>query len=171
MRWSKKAKITLETISFWRNISISISKFCLFSANTDIICLQVIAKKQVIPNNKGARTPYPPHSPKSSSKRCIPRFIVSKDFGKPIRLTPVYSPLSKWSLDPFFQTFIICRRDHWELRFFLKPHRKEENFCVMIWWFISKVFSKKVLTCRIRYLQVYSFSYLDFRLFHKYETI
>ena len=26
-RWSKKAKITLETISFWQNISISILKF------------------------------------------------------------------------------------------------------------------------------------------------
>ena len=29
-RWSKKAKITLETISFWQNISISILKFCPF---------------------------------------------------------------------------------------------------------------------------------------------
>ena len=27
LRWSKKAKITLETISFWWNISISIFKF------------------------------------------------------------------------------------------------------------------------------------------------
>ena len=26
-RWSEKAKITLETISFWRNISFSISTF------------------------------------------------------------------------------------------------------------------------------------------------
>ena len=26
-RWSKKAKITFETISFWQNISISIFKF------------------------------------------------------------------------------------------------------------------------------------------------
>ena len=29
-RWSKKAKITLETLRFWRNISISIFKFSLF---------------------------------------------------------------------------------------------------------------------------------------------
>ena len=29
-RWSKKAKITLETISFWQNISISIFKFSSF---------------------------------------------------------------------------------------------------------------------------------------------
>ena len=29
-RWSKKAKITLEAISFWRNISISIFKFSRF---------------------------------------------------------------------------------------------------------------------------------------------
>ena len=29
-RWSKKAKITLETISFWQNISISIFKFSPF---------------------------------------------------------------------------------------------------------------------------------------------
>ena len=29
-RWSKKAEITLETISFWQNISISIFKFSLF---------------------------------------------------------------------------------------------------------------------------------------------
>ena len=29
-RWFKKAKITLETISFWQNISISIFKFSLF---------------------------------------------------------------------------------------------------------------------------------------------
>ena len=29
-RWSEKAKITLETISFWRNISISIFKFSPF---------------------------------------------------------------------------------------------------------------------------------------------
>ena len=29
-RWSKKAKITLETIGFWQNISISIFKFSLF---------------------------------------------------------------------------------------------------------------------------------------------
>ena len=29
-RWSKKAKITLETISFWRNISISFFKFSPF---------------------------------------------------------------------------------------------------------------------------------------------
>ena len=29
-RWSKKAKITLEIISFWQNISISIFKFSLF---------------------------------------------------------------------------------------------------------------------------------------------
>ena len=29
-RWSKKAKITLETKSFWRNISISIFKFSPF---------------------------------------------------------------------------------------------------------------------------------------------
>ena len=27
LRWFEKAKITLETISFWRNISISIFKF------------------------------------------------------------------------------------------------------------------------------------------------
>ena len=26
-RWSKKAEITLETISFWQNISISVFKF------------------------------------------------------------------------------------------------------------------------------------------------
>ena len=31
-RWSKKGKITLETISFWQNISISIFKFSLFYA-------------------------------------------------------------------------------------------------------------------------------------------
>ena len=29
-RWSKKAKIPLETISFWQNISISIFKFSPF---------------------------------------------------------------------------------------------------------------------------------------------
>ena len=29
-RWPKNAKITLETISFWQNISISIFKFSLF---------------------------------------------------------------------------------------------------------------------------------------------
>ena len=29
-RWSKKAKITFETISFWQNISISIFKFSPF---------------------------------------------------------------------------------------------------------------------------------------------
>ena len=29
-RWSKNAKITLESISFWRNISISIFKLSLF---------------------------------------------------------------------------------------------------------------------------------------------
>ena len=29
-RWSKKAKITLETISFWQNVSISILKFSPF---------------------------------------------------------------------------------------------------------------------------------------------
>ena len=29
-RWSKKAEITLETISFWQNISISIFKFSPF---------------------------------------------------------------------------------------------------------------------------------------------
>ena len=29
-RWSKKTKITLETISFWQNISISIFKFSQF---------------------------------------------------------------------------------------------------------------------------------------------
>ena len=26
-KWSKKAKITLETLSFWQNISISVFKF------------------------------------------------------------------------------------------------------------------------------------------------
>ena len=30
-RWSKKAKIILETISFWQNISISIFKFSKFT--------------------------------------------------------------------------------------------------------------------------------------------
>ena len=30
-RWSKKAEITLETISFWQNISISIFKFSKFT--------------------------------------------------------------------------------------------------------------------------------------------
>ena len=30
IRWSKKAEITLETISFWQNISIGILKFSLF---------------------------------------------------------------------------------------------------------------------------------------------
>ena len=30
LRWSKNIKITLETISFWQNISISIFKFSLF---------------------------------------------------------------------------------------------------------------------------------------------
>ena len=30
LRWSKKAKITLETISFWENVSISIFKFSPF---------------------------------------------------------------------------------------------------------------------------------------------
>ena len=29
-RWSKKAKIALETINFWQNISISTFKFSLF---------------------------------------------------------------------------------------------------------------------------------------------
>ena len=29
-RWSKKAEITLETISFWQNISISIFQFSPF---------------------------------------------------------------------------------------------------------------------------------------------
>ena len=29
-RWSKKVKITLETISFWQNISINIFKFSSF---------------------------------------------------------------------------------------------------------------------------------------------
>ena len=29
-RWSKKAEVTLETISFWQNISISIFKFSPF---------------------------------------------------------------------------------------------------------------------------------------------
>ena len=29
-RWPKKAEITLENISFWQNISISIFKFCPF---------------------------------------------------------------------------------------------------------------------------------------------
>ena len=29
-RWSKKAKMTLETIGFWQNISISIFKFSPF---------------------------------------------------------------------------------------------------------------------------------------------
>ena len=29
-RWSKKAKITLETVCFWQNISVSISKFSPF---------------------------------------------------------------------------------------------------------------------------------------------
>ena len=29
-RWSKKAEITLETIGFWQNISISIFKFSPF---------------------------------------------------------------------------------------------------------------------------------------------
>ena len=33
-RWSKKAKITLETISFWQNISISIFKFSPFLYTT-----------------------------------------------------------------------------------------------------------------------------------------
>ena len=30
LRWSKKAEVTLETISFWKNISISIFKFSPF---------------------------------------------------------------------------------------------------------------------------------------------
>ena len=30
IRWSKKAEVTLETISFWQNISIGIFKFSLF---------------------------------------------------------------------------------------------------------------------------------------------
>ena len=29
-RWSKKAEVTLETISFWQNISISVFKFSPF---------------------------------------------------------------------------------------------------------------------------------------------
>ena len=29
-RWSKKAEVTLETLSFWQNISISIFKFSPF---------------------------------------------------------------------------------------------------------------------------------------------
>ena len=32
IKWSKKAEITLETISFWQNISISIFKFSPFSS-------------------------------------------------------------------------------------------------------------------------------------------
>ena len=31
-RWSKKAEMTLETISFWQNISVSIFKLSLFSS-------------------------------------------------------------------------------------------------------------------------------------------
>ena len=51
-RWSKKAKITLETISFWRNISISIFKFSSFlytmkAYQWNFILVMNITQKQI----------------------------------------------------------------------------------------------------------------------------
>ena len=49
-QWFKKAKITLETISFWQNISISIFKFCQFlytvkACRWDLINIFKISKR------------------------------------------------------------------------------------------------------------------------------
>ena len=41
LRWSKKAEVTLETISFWKNISISIFKFSPFLSIKSCQCFKI----------------------------------------------------------------------------------------------------------------------------------